>query len=150
MNYSLTVVIIGFIVLLEASIVLASGYMSEIGQHIGHFSNDMIPLSSPAKANSLNKTNMEIDATKIDLELMQILDKLADTDEIDVLIYSRGLMSEELERFLSQKQREQVLDYNILEIANCVVVRGQKQVIFEIANRNDVSRVRANPRFTTQ
>ena len=93
---------------------------------------------------------MEKGELKIDPKLMRVLEKLADTDEIDVLLYPRGQVSENLEGFLLGKKKEGLLDYNTLQIANLIAIKGQKVVILEIANRDDVSRITNNPRFTTQ
>lgn len=90
---------------------------------------------------------MERDEPKIDKELRQTLDELADTDEIEVLLYPKQ-MGGALERDLLTKKDEGLLDYNILQLANCIVIRSQKQVILEMANRDDVTRITINPRFT--
>ncbi len=90
---------------------------------------------------------MEESKSKIEQELRQALEKLADTDEIDVLLYARR-MGEDLERFLLTSKNEGLLDYNILQLANCIVVKAPKKVILEIAARDDVFRIASNPRFT--
>lgn len=90
---------------------------------------------------------MERGESKIDQDLRRALDKLTETDEIDALLYPKQ-MGEDFERFLLTKKNEGLLDYNILHIANCVVIKAPKKVILEIAARDDVSRVSINPRFT--
>ena len=90
---------------------------------------------------------MERGESKIDQELRQALDRLADTDEIEVLLYPKQ-MGGTIEEFLLAKKGEGLLDYNVLQLANCIVIKAQKKVILEIANRDDVSRIAVNPRFT--
>jgi hypothetical protein len=90
---------------------------------------------------------MERGESKIDKELRQALDQLADQEEIDVLLYPKQLGGE-FERFLLTQKKEDMLDYNILKIANCVVIKASKKVILEIADRDDVSRISVNPKFT--
>jgi hypothetical protein len=90
---------------------------------------------------------VEKGASKIDQDLMRVLDSLTETDEIDILVYPRQ-MSEEFERFLLGKKNQGLLDYNILQIANCAVVKAPKSVILDIAAQHDVSRITINPRFT--
>lgn len=85
--------------------------------------------------------------SKIDQALKQVLDKLADIDEIDVLLYPKQ-MGEPFENVLLTKKNEGLLDYNVLQLANCIVIKAQKKVILELAARNDVDRVAINPRFT--
>ncbi len=85
--------------------------------------------------------------SKIDQELRQTLDKLTDTEEIDVLLYPKQLGGE-IEQFLLTKKKAGLLNYNILQIANCIVIKAPKKVILEIAARDDVSRITSNPRFT--
>lgn len=91
---------------------------------------------------------MERGGSKIDQELRQALDKLTDTEEIDVLLYPKQTR-EDFEGFLLIKKNEGVLDYNFLQLANCFVIKAPKKVILEIAARDDVSRITINPRFTT-
>ena len=98
-------------------------------------------------ANPPKEVEVERGESKIDQDLMRALDKLADTDEIDVLLYPKQ-MGEDFERFLLTKKNQGMLDYNILQLANCVVIKAPKKVIQEIAARNDVSRITMNPRFT--
>lgn len=85
--------------------------------------------------------------SKIDKDLIQVLDKLTDKDQIDVLLYPKQT-GEEFETFLLTKKKEGVLDYNVLQIANCVVIKATKGLIWEIAARDDVFRITINPRFT--
>ena len=87
------------------------------------------------------------DELKIDKELRRALDKISDEEEIDVLLYAKQL-GEEFERFLLTKKNKDILDYNILKIANCVVIKAPKKVILKLAARDDVSRIAVNPKFT--
>ncbi len=148
MNYPWAVMIRLLGLLMSFSLLLA-GCTSKSSQSINYTSNNSILSSPSTNTPSVNKTSMAINDSKISSELMDILDTLGDADEIDVLVYPSGVIGEELKNFLSQRQREGTLNFNILELANCIAVKGQKQTILEIANRDDVSRITANPRFTT-
>lgn len=86
--------------------------------------------------------------SKIDLDLMQKLDALAGEEQIEALVHPMR-MGENLSNFLTRAKSEGELDYNILEIANCIAVRASKTVILKIAARDDVSQVTSQPRFTT-
>ncbi len=90
---------------------------------------------------------METKEAKIDKDLKRELDKLKDENEIDVLLYPKQL-GEDLKEFLQTKKNEGLLDYNILQMANCIVIRAAKKVIVEITARDDVVRITMNPRFT--
>jgi len=90
---------------------------------------------------------MESRKPKIDQPLQQALDGLMDQAEIDVLLYPTQ-MREEFKQFLQTKKNEGLLDYNILQMANCVVIKAPKKVILELADRDDVSRITINPKFT--
>lgn len=90
---------------------------------------------------------MEEFKSKLDQALQQTLDKMADQEEIDALVYPKH-SGGEFEQFLFNKKNAGLLDYNVLPLANCVVVKASKKIILEIAARNDVSRVASNPRFT--
>ena len=148
-NYAGAVITFGFIILLKM-LVLLSGCTSEFDQSTTLPSADKSASYSSRNANSFKEIEVEKGELKIDPKLMRVLEKLADTDEIDVLLYPRGQVSENLERFLLGKKKEGLLDYNTLQIANLIAIKGQKVVILEIANRDDVSRITNNPRFTTQ
>lgn len=148
-NYAGAVITIGFIILLKM-LVLLSGCTSEFDQSTTLSSADNSASYSSRNANSFKEIEVEKGELKIDPKLMRVLEKLADTDEIDVLLYPRGQVSENLEKFLLDKKKEGLLDYNVLQIANFIAIKGQKVVILEIANRDDVSRITNNPRFTTQ
>lgn len=86
--------------------------------------------------------------SKIDEDLMQKLDALADEEQIEALVHPTR-MGENLSNFLTSAKSEGELDYNILEIANCIAVRASKTVILEIAAREDVSQVTSQPRLAT-
>ena len=89
---------------------------------------------------------MERSPTKIDPDVMWSLERLGDQQEIDVLVYPTRFGGE-FERFLQTRKHQGALDYNILQLANCVVVKASKQAILEIAARDDVAKISANPRF---
>lgn len=91
---------------------------------------------------------MESGESKLDKELKQALDQLTDTEEIDVLLFPK-YMDREFESFLQTQKNKGLLDYSILQLANCVVIKATKKVILEIAARAEVSRISINPRFTT-
>ena len=148
-NYTDTVINIGFLISLKM-LILLSGCTSEFDQSAALPPADNSASYSSRNANSFKEIEVKKDELKIDQELMRVLEKLADTDEIDVLLYPRGQVSENLERFLLGKKEEGLLEYNTLKIANLIAIKGQKAVILEIANRDDVSRITNNPRFTTQ
>jgi hypothetical protein len=90
---------------------------------------------------------MERVKSKLDQVLKQTLDKLTDQEELDVLVYPQQ-PGGEFEQFLSGRKNEGWLDYNVLHLANCVVIKASKKIILEIAARDDVSRLTINPRFT--
>lgn len=85
--------------------------------------------------------------TKIDTDLRAILSKLQDPASIEALIFpSTGKAT--LETFLQNKREEGSLEFNVLSMAGCIAVRSSKSVILELAERDDVQRIAANPRFT--
>ena len=86
-------------------------------------------------------------SSKIDRDLIRVLDRLTDTDEVEVLLYPKHV-DKAFERLLQTKKSEGILDYNILKLANCVAIKAPKPIILELAARDDVSRVAVNPRFT--
>ncbi len=85
--------------------------------------------------------------SKLDADVKQALDKLADTAEMDVLVYPTQI-TETFKQFLQKKQDEGILKYNILQLANCAVVKASKRVILEIAAQDEVSKIRMNPRVS--
>lgn len=91
---------------------------------------------------------MKNNEPKIDKALMLALDKLTDEEEIYALLYPKQ-MGENLKKFLMSRKNEGKLDYNILEIANCIAVKAGKRVILAIAAREDVARVTIQPKLTT-
>lgn len=131
--------------------VLLSGCAFELDQTTEIPSTDNSAEHSSINTNPFKEIEVEKDESRIDQELTRVFEDLEDTDEIDVLLYPReGQVSEGLERFLRDKKKDGLLDYNIMQIANFIAIKGQKQIILEIANRDDVSRITINPRFTTQ
>ncbi len=85
---------------------------------------------------------------KIDEDLKRQLKELGDDEQIDVLLHP-GRMEGNLKRFLMSGKNEGELDYNILEIANCIAVKSTKKVILEIAARDDVGQVTIQPTLST-
>ncbi len=90
---------------------------------------------------------MEEVKSKLDQDLKQTLDKMTDQEEIDVLVYPKQ-SGGEFEQFLFSKKNEGMLDYNILPMANCVVIKASKRITLEVAARDDVFRLTTNPRLT--
>ena len=84
---------------------------------------------------------------KLAADVKQVLDTLTDTAEMDVLVYPKQI-SESFKQFLQKKREEGSLEYNILQLANCAVVKAPKQVILEIAAQDEVSQIRMNPRIS--
>lgn len=91
---------------------------------------------------------MESEESKIDEQLIENLQRIADEDVIDVLVYPRRL-DEDFKNFLLSEKTAGRFEYNVLEFANCAAIRAKKKVILDISRRDDVTRVASNPRFTT-
>ena len=91
---------------------------------------------------------MKNNEPRIDKGLTLALDKFTDEEVIDALLHPEQ-MGENLKRFLMSRKNEGKLDYNVLEIANCIAVKAGKRVILEIAAREDVARVTIHPKLTT-
>ena len=83
---------------------------------------------------------------KLDGTLRQLLAGIADEDEIDLLVHPTR-MGGSIESFLSEAKGAGRLDYNVLELAGCIALKAPKKVILEIARRDDVARLSANPSF---
>jgi hypothetical protein len=94
---------------------------------------------------------MQSGKSKIEPELKEALDKLEDEDEdeIEALIFPKK-QGGEIERLLQAKKKAGELDYNVLLIANCIAIKASKKFILELASRDDVIRLSANPKFTAQ
>ena len=86
---------------------------------------------------------------KMSNELADLLNELNRDEEIDVLVYVKR-PSTSLEEYLQVKKEKGELQFNFLEYANCYVVEAPKPILLEIAEREDVSRMDVNPRFTVQ
>lgn len=82
-------------------------------------------------------------------ELAEVLNKLKDDEEIDVLIYVKQPATG-FDDYLQIKQEKGELKYNFLEFANCYVVEASKRLLLEIADHEDVSKMEVNPRFGVQ
>ncbi len=87
--------------------------------------------------------------SKIDQELKLALKSLSDAERTDALIHPKYI-GQEIENFLLTKKNEGLLDYNILKLANCIFVRATKDVLYKIADRDDVLHISVNPTFKTQ
>lgn len=85
--------------------------------------------------------------SKLEAALRSSLDALADEEEIDVLVHPTR-MGAPIERFLAEAKRAGQVDYNVLKLAGCIAVQAPKRLILQIAERDDVARLSANPRFT--
>ena len=84
---------------------------------------------------------------KADPDLRETLDRLKGSDVVDVLVYPTG-GTEDLFANLTTRQETGDLQFNVLELAGCIVVRAQRDMINELAVRNDVSRITINPTLT--
>lgn len=91
---------------------------------------------------------METHRSKLDDGLRQVLENLSNEEEIDVLLFPKQ-MGDELRKFLIEGKNDSKLDFNILKIANCIAVKAPKAVIMNLATREDVDRITAQPKFTT-
>lgn len=85
--------------------------------------------------------------SKLDSDLRRALDDLRDEDELDVLVHPIR-MGGSIESFLSEAKAAGGVDYNVLELAGCIALKAPKRVILDVARRDDVARVSANPRFS--
>ena len=83
----------------------------------------------------------------IDPDLEQSLRGLGAAEEIEVLAYPTAPASGSLEAYLTQRQQAGALQYNVLRFAGCIVVKAKKDEIAQLAGRDDVARLAANPRF---
>jgi hypothetical protein len=86
------------------------------------------------------------DSTAAD-ELQSLLASMREDEEASVLVYPTG-STRDLLQDLDQHRKAGRADYNQLELAGCIAVRASKNVISQIARRNDVERVIPNPTFT--
>ena len=84
--------------------------------------------------------------SKIEEPLTEALQRMADEDVIDVLVYPRQ-WDERFRNFLQSGKSGGRFEYNVLEFANCAAVRANKNVILEISRLDDVTRVATNPKF---
>lgn len=85
--------------------------------------------------------------SKLDSALRQTLEGMKEGDEIDVLVHPTRI-SDSIKSFLSEAKNAGRLDYNVLELANCIALKASKDVIREVARRDDVARLSSNPRFS--
>ena len=92
---------------------------------------------------------MEQSERNMDKELVEVLNKLKEDEEIDVLIYVKQPATG-FDEFLRAKKEKRELKFNFLEFANCYVVEASKRLLLEIVKHEAVSRMEINPRFGVQ
>ena len=85
---------------------------------------------------------------KIDPTLRQALNRLAEEDTVEVLVYPAG-STDELTAYLAARRDAGDLEFNVLAMAGSIVLRARRGIIDELAARSDVVRITLNPRFTT-
>lgn len=95
---------------------------------------------------SETKTNTN---TNTNTELVEVLNKLKENEEIDVIVYVKKPVTD-FDKFLQVKKEKGELKFNFLEFANCYVVEASKHLLLEIVAREDVSRMEINSRFGVQ
>jgi hypothetical protein len=86
---------------------------------------------------------------KISKELVDALSGLAESEVIDVLVYVKEPAAGFDAYLQAEKERGQ-LRFNYLEYADCYVLEASKQLLLELADREEVSRMTVNPRFGVQ
>jgi hypothetical protein len=84
---------------------------------------------------------------RADFDLRQKLDRLTESDRVDVLVYPTG-GTEELFAYLTSRQESGDLQFNVLDLAGCIALRARRDTINELAARSDIVRVAINPTFT--
>ena len=89
---------------------------------------------------------MDKSETKMDKKLMEVLNKLKEGEEIDVLVYVKQA-SPGFDEFLQARKEKGELKFNFLEFASCYVVEASRRLLLDIAEREDVSRMAINSRF---
>ena len=92
---------------------------------------------------------MDQSERKMDNELVEVLNKLKEGEEIDVLVYVKQA-SPGFDEFLQTRKEKGELKYNFLEFANCYVVQASRRLLQGIAEHEDVSRIEINSRFIAQ
>lgn len=86
-------------------------------------------------------------SSKLDDDLTQALQALPVDGQIEVLVHPRGVIGE-LEDYLASVKAAGDLEFNVLELAHCVVVRASATAVQNIAARDDVEKVTLQPRVT--
>jgi len=86
---------------------------------------------------------------KTNNELVEVLNKLEEDEEIDVIVYVKKPVTN-FDEFLQAKKEKGELKFNFLEFADCYVVEASKRLLLGIAAREDVSRMEINSRFGVQ
>lgn len=87
-------------------------------------------------------------SAKLDDDLVQALQALPEDGEIEVLVHPRGGLGD-LENYLAAEKAAGNLEFNILGLAHCAVVRASATGVKNIAARDDVNRVTLQPRVST-
>jgi hypothetical protein len=83
-------------------------------------------------------------AQKIDPALRRTLDRLQAHETVDVLVFPTGRAAGIIDYFVA-RQAAGELEFNPIELAGCIVLRGTASVVNETAARPDVARVTLNP-----
>ena len=84
---------------------------------------------------------------KADPDLRRTLDRLGKDETLEVLVYPAS-GTEELVAYLAARRDTDDLQFNLLELANCIALRAPRSTIDEVLARSDVARVTINPTFT--
>lgn len=83
---------------------------------------------------------------KIDKELLQRIEHLADTAAVTCLVYP-ARNAEDVKNLLENKKGKDVLGYNYLQLAGCFAVNLQKKTLLELVAEETVGRISDNPTF---
>lgn len=92
---------------------------------------------------------MEQSERKTNKVLVEVLNKLKEDEEIDVIVCVKKPVTD-FDEFLQVKKEKGELKFNFLEFSDCYVVEASKPLLLEIAAREDVSRMEINSRFGVQ
>jgi hypothetical protein len=84
---------------------------------------------------------------KADPDLRRTLDRLGKDETLEVLVYPTA-DTEQLVAYLATRRDTGDLQFNLLELANCIALRAPRATIDEVLARSDVARVTINPTFT--
>ncbi len=89
---------------------------------------------------------MDTTLPKIDKDLTELLNVLGDEDRTEALFYPENTL-EELDRLIRSRGGKSDLEYNILKLANCAVVKARKRIICELAAQAGVLGVHSSFRL---